>query len=130
MRLINKQTGKEVYAGDTIQDPDGNDVMVINCSKPHKPASSGKIVVSGVDNQAYERYVSVFGLEWIEREDRGWVHPEVELKRIIDIYKDMTNVDMSGWNLQDVIDTVRSVEIAAVPDAENCDFMYKWLHKQ
>jgi len=71
MRLVYEKTGAEVKVGDIVETSRGQKVRVDFFREPHKPASSGKVVVKGADGSAREYYVSVIGAEWIEREDRG-----------------------------------------------------------
>lgn len=76
MKLINRLTGQEVKVGDTVYDVrDGDEYTVDFFREPHKACSEGKISVKQTGAEEYfssmEYYVSVFGLEWIEREDRG-----------------------------------------------------------
>lgn len=71
MKLIHKSTGLEAKIGDIVHFPS----LVSPCriaafSPPHKPASEGRVTVLDWNNNYYERYVSVFGLKWIDREDR------------------------------------------------------------
>lgn len=71
MRLVYKGTEKEVKVGDVVTDFRGDKATVKYFREPHKPSSEGKITVTedGSDWSA-EYYVSVYGLEWIDREDR------------------------------------------------------------
>jgi len=80
VRLVYKDTQQEVKVGDfNTLDSTGETVKVISFQKPHKPSSSGKVVVefvpapgnTGAIGTQQEYYVSVIGAEWIEREDRG-----------------------------------------------------------
>lgn len=66
MKLVHKDTGKEVEVGDTVTSFRGDFATVRFFQKPHKPSSSGKFTTGG----GFEYYVGVFGLEWIDREDR------------------------------------------------------------
>jgi aspartyl aminopeptidase len=69
MRLIYKETGEEVKVGDKVRTGRGEEVTVAHFDRPHKPSSSGKVMVHG-DQYNAEYYVGVIGAEWIEREDR------------------------------------------------------------
>lgn len=54
---------------------DGQAYIVTTISKPHKPGSTGKVYAKpiGVPNASeIGYYPSVWGMEWIEREDQGW----------------------------------------------------------
>lgn len=71
MRLVYKETGAEVKVGDVITMPDGDKCEVTYFRPPHKPSSSGKVLVKFEGrNCNIEYYVGVIGAEWIEREDR------------------------------------------------------------
>ncbi len=65
MRLIHKSTGKEVQIGDAVTSFRGEAATVSYVSKPHSPASTGRVGVDGG-----EFFPSVFDLEWVDREDR------------------------------------------------------------
>jgi hypothetical protein len=84
MRLVYEDTKKEVQIGDKVELSHGDTATVLAFNKPHKPSSSGKVIVERVglvelsdgtilSDQPYHReyYVSVIGAVWIEREDRG-----------------------------------------------------------
>ena len=71
MKLVYKETGKEVKVGDIITMSDGEKCEVTYFKPPHKPSSSGKVLVKFENrNCNMEYYVGVIGAEWIEREDR------------------------------------------------------------
>jgi hypothetical protein len=79
MRLVYEASGKEVVVGDTVH-LDGNAYTVYSFSKPHKPASSGKVFIRPISNEngfSAEYFVGVIGAKWIEREDRE-THPRVK----------------------------------------------------
>lgn len=70
MRLIHTQTKKEIKEGSVIT-LGGKEVTVIYCPPPHKPSSSGKMQAQYSNGEVTTTYFcSVFGCEWIEREDR------------------------------------------------------------
>lgn len=71
MRLVYKGTDIEVKVGDEVTDFRGEKSIVTYFREPHKSSSCGKISTRK-DGSSYDResYVSVYGLEWIEREDR------------------------------------------------------------
>jgi len=67
---IHKETKQEVKFGSVIPF-DNKQVTVVYCPPTHKPSSSGKMqarLPNGKMTQIY--FCSVFGCEWIEREDR------------------------------------------------------------
>lgn len=58
-------------------------------------------------------------------------HPEVELKMVIDIIKKMQGVDVSGWNLSDVEDSIRDFTVGEFGDNPgDAAFLVRWLDKQ
>jgi len=69
MRLVYESNGEEVKVGDKVEIFRGDPVTVVSFREPHKPGSSGKIIVQDLDHQN-EFYVGVIGAKWIEREDR------------------------------------------------------------
>jgi len=76
MRLIYTKTGAEVKVGDVVETSRGETVTVDYFREPHKPSSSGKIIVRHHDETVEDRgtaqyYVGVIGAEWIEREDQA-----------------------------------------------------------
>ncbi len=46
-------------------------------------------------------------------------HPEVQLREAISIYNKMYGVDISGFNLEDVISHIREIELGDIQDL--CD---------
>lgn len=71
MKLIYKETGKEVAVGDVVELRDGK-WKVTYFREPHKASSSGKVSVQHTENNwRAEYFVGVIGAEWIEREDRA-----------------------------------------------------------
>ena len=68
MRLVNK-AGMEVRVGFALKF-EGKYATIVYMPQPHKPASSGKVTCKFEDGTEREYYAGVFGLEWIEREDR------------------------------------------------------------
>lgn len=69
MKLIHKQTGKIVREGDIVTDFRGDKGIVLGWTKPHSPASTGRITVDvkGIEHYCYPE---VYFCEWINREDR------------------------------------------------------------
>lgn len=73
MKLVYKDTNREVKVGDSVILFDGTVGKVTYFRPPHKSSSSGKISVRlNGDSFDSEYFVSVIGAEWIEREDRGY----------------------------------------------------------
>ena len=71
MRLVYTATQLPVNIGDEgILDAPIRRYTVKYFRPPHKPSSSGNVTIE-IDGQMVERYVSVIGAEWIEREDRA-----------------------------------------------------------
>jgi len=74
LRLIHEASGIRAHVGDFVGNKRNNEVRFISYFRePHKPASEGKVStqVTYGDSSSRENYVSVWGLKWIEREDRG-----------------------------------------------------------
>lgn len=69
MKLVYKESGKEVQVGDVVTLKDGTSASVESFQKPHKPASSGSVYIK-IQSNIVSYYVAVIGAEWIEREDR------------------------------------------------------------
>lgn len=74
MRLIDIETQENIAVGSIVtmpKDRNGIEWIVVYMPKPHKPASSGKVTCRKMGtNEQVEYYAGVWGLEWIEREDR------------------------------------------------------------
>lgn len=69
------KAGDEVRLGDVVKTSRGNTVTVSYFKEPHKPSSTGKVVVKLPEfpnSFGREFYVGVIGAEWIEREDQWW----------------------------------------------------------
>ena len=63
--------GAPVKCGDTVH-VDGTPYYVMSITKPHKPASTGRVLCKAMTEEAWvcEWFPSVIGATWIEREDR------------------------------------------------------------
>ena len=70
MKLVYKESGKEVQVGDVVILKDGTTALIDSFSKPHKPASSGLVYITTDTESQVSYYVGVIDAEWIEREDR------------------------------------------------------------
>lgn len=64
-----------------------DELQVTYMPKPHEASSSGKVncynLTTGQDER--ETFCHVYDMEWIEREDRGWKHPDVKRKQVIEL---------------------------------------------
>jgi hypothetical protein len=69
MKLIHTSTNVEVKVGDVVTDFRGDKGTVTHFAKPTSAASEGKITVVDEDGHSCYCYVSVFKLEWVDRED-------------------------------------------------------------
>jgi desulfoferrodoxin (superoxide reductase-like protein) len=71
MKLVYTKTNVEVKVGD-IAHIRGVPHYIMGITKPHKPASTGRVQVQSMDEKKYfaEFYPSVVDADWIEREDR------------------------------------------------------------
>lgn len=70
MKLVYKNTGKEVKVGDEIILSGGEKCKVDYFREPHKSSSEGKVTVQFGENKfnCREYYVSVIGAVWVEEE--------------------------------------------------------------
>lgn len=89
MKLVYKEgpkKGQEVKVDDRLQLTNEGWVYICHFEKPHKPEASGYVYYSkkkagsvGTTDLGWSRcYVTVFGMEWIDREDRLPAEPVVE----------------------------------------------------
>lgn len=70
MKLIHKHTRREVHKGDIVKNFRGEQAIVVSWTKPHSPASTGRIIVAVSREIEYNCYPEFYSCEWIEREDR------------------------------------------------------------
>lgn len=74
MKLVHIKTQLEAKVNDALV-MDGEDYILTYMPPPHKASSTGKVCAcmkGDQDEQSVEYYAESWGLEWIEREDRGW----------------------------------------------------------
>jgi len=72
MKLVFKSTGQEPTIGQALTDFRGEQATLKSIEKPRHGGSTGRVYVQPFESdwtQGY--YPSVFGLEWIEREDQA-----------------------------------------------------------
>lgn len=71
MRLVYDHSNIPVEVGDKVVTSKGYSGTVISMTEPHKPSSTGRVVVqlAGADSHS-EFYPSVINATWIERDDR------------------------------------------------------------
>jgi len=110
-----------------------DELQVTYMPEPHKASSSGKVncynLNTGKSGIGY--YASVFDMEWIEREDRGWIDPEVENDRVRSILKRIHGVSYQKTEVKDMVDYVRDLEIGDFGEyAQDAAFLVNWLDKQ
>ena len=115
MKLIHTDSNKdthEVSIGYCFDHGPMN-MEVVWMPEPHKPASSGFVTCMNHTLNVSERecYTQCYDMKWIEREDQGWVHPEVELRNVLGMYEDMYDDDISGLDLVSVIDMIDQVDL-------------------
>ena len=114
-------------------DHDGKIMEVAYMPEPHKPSSQGKVscaVADDPEDMGDEYYAGVWSMKWIEREDQGWIHPEIELRNVINMYEDMYDDDISGLNLTSVVDLVQQVDLEHLSKYPECAIpMLNWLEK-
>jgi len=96
-------------------DHDGQILEVTRIETPHKPSAQGKLYtkVAGqeADDFAHGYYVTCFNMKFIEREDQGWVHPDVQLTNVCAMYEEMYDDSIIGLDLVSVIDMVGQVDL-------------------
>jgi len=127
MKLVYTHNNKEVKVGDIIIGMNGEKLKVNYFAEPHKPSSSGKITMEHTDVLYHEGYVCNYNMRWIEREDRGWVSPELQIVEVGEIYKSMFGVDISGYDLDDFTQQIREVEMGNVDDPDKAKILVAWL---
>lgn len=72
MKLIHKATGVEVKVGDAVKNSRGETGTIEGWVRPRHTASEGQIgVIRAGMNVPLYNYASVWGCEWVEREDRA-----------------------------------------------------------
>lgn len=71
MKLVYEKTGLPVVVGDQIvtslRQLKG---MIVRIIPPHKPSSTGRVVVMDADGWEHEFFPGVVDAHWIDREDR------------------------------------------------------------
>lgn len=63
--LQHKETGMRIAQGDVVGDPNDDQFEVVGGTPPHKPESTGRVVVNSSDGNGREFFPSVFGLVWV-----------------------------------------------------------------
>jgi len=71
LRLIHLADDDTADVGDTVTSSKGDVGVITHFRPPHKPNSEGHVTVALVEGLGSQyNYVSVWGLQWINREDR------------------------------------------------------------
>lgn len=71
MKMVHKKSGKAVMPGDEVQNSRGEKAVVVSLEKPRHAGSTGRVYVLLQDaKMSTGYYPDVYGLEWVEREDR------------------------------------------------------------
>jgi hypothetical protein len=71
MRLVYKGTNRRVKIDDVVKTFNGAVVKVVRIVPPHKPSSTGRVVVRHADTERdMEYFPAVINAEWIERTDQ------------------------------------------------------------
>ena len=69
MRLVHKDTGREVREGETVISFRGEAAIVTGWREPHKPSSTGRVYVKEIASGfGREFFPGVFGLVFVEKE--------------------------------------------------------------
>ena len=120
MKLIHTDlNGREAEVRIGFQfDYNGQVLEVTYMPRPHKPSSQGKITCkhTTTGDCTGEYYVGVYDMKWIEREDQSWVHPEVKLRNVLEMYEEMYDDDISGLDLLSVSDMISQVDLEHLKD--------------
>ena len=66
MKLVLKETGKEINIGDTLVSFRGDSYTLVSKNPPHKPSSQGKVYVEDGKGMRRELYPSVFEAEYVQ----------------------------------------------------------------
>jgi hypothetical protein len=103
MRLIHRSTGRPVQIGDGVT-VRGEPHVVVRFRQPHKPSSEGRVIVRPCDEPFCSRsqaeyYVSIAGLEWIEREDRAAIPDAVA--RAMEDEPELSDAVAAAWDIDD-----------------------------
>ena len=76
MKLIYVHSGKEVEVGDIVRTTKGEQYRVTGWRKPHKPSSTGRVIVKEVPTDLLEPFKdqeffpNVINAAWVDREDQ------------------------------------------------------------
>lgn len=134
MVLDKKGNQVHVSVGDEIKSMEGEPLTVIHFNEPPSPASSGKVLLEDINGNTFERYVNHYGMVWVDREDRGEIatdnHPEVQMKKVADIYELMYGTDISGYNLDEFTDLIRDIYLGDFENPEHAKILTAWLIEQ
>jgi len=135
MRLVHKIDGKQVDVSvGYIFTHDGDMHEVTYMPKPSKPSSTGKVSCSNITKGTEEipYYAQVYNMEWIEREDQGWMPDEEALKAVKDIYLKLFEMDISAMTEIQVVKLVRHTPIVNFPTHSMSEFkfVHSWIMKK
>ena len=65
-KLIDATTGADVNVGDKVFSFRGEPAVIVDASPPHKPSSTGKVIVVNMPEEGTsEYYPGVFNLKWV-----------------------------------------------------------------
>ena len=134
MRLVHidlNQRQSDVEVGFQF-DHDGKIWEVNYMPVPHKPSSGGKVTCNAVDDddRCAEYFANVWSMKWIEREDQGWIHPDVELTNVCAMYEEMYDDSIIGLDLVSVIDMLGQVDMDHLRHYPTyADPILDWLEK-
>ena len=68
-KLINRETREEVKEGTIVTDFRGDTAVLVGFREPHKPSSTGRVLVKEEGSQfSSEYFPSVFGLEIVDHQ--------------------------------------------------------------
>ena len=102
--------------------------------EPHKPSSSGRV---NVKSPSYliglfcisEYYCQVFDMEWIEREDQGWMSPEDMLTKARQIVGGIRGYNVGHLNVEALTENMAKISFDDLGDVTNYELgiLKKWL---
>lgn len=71
MKLIHTRTREELQIGEVVQTFKGENVTIVRMSKPHKPSSTGRVVLRFEDGYEQGYFPGVIDAEWVTRRLKG-----------------------------------------------------------
>lgn len=109
MKLVHAN-GREAKIGDIVSSPSGTEYALTGWRPPHKPGSTGRVYVEGINGSA-EYYPSVFNLTWLS---------DATIKAAITFTGDITSLNRNTvYALAEVLTAAGFRDLGAVGSFEN-----------